>query len=342
MLFLSDGSYRGASTGLFGATADTISFVDGFSCTTSQPGIYKWSAQNSSLTLAVVKDDCQNRAGFFGKTTFEKVPESNTSASLVWAVGLTVNSIAIDPQGNIYAQVDYSPEGSRAPQVFYYAELDPNGKLVKNWDSWIRLEYSSMAVDAQGNFYVADFGNAVIQKFDPTKNLINSWSVTSGIAGPSYIAIDTQQNIYIAIHRTHDHFIEKYDTQGKLLGTWAKPIEAGGEVLAGDHSGPGVIAVDANGNTYLEDPPKNGVLKYDANGKFLYELKDVVGAVVDKDGNFYCTDKDTLNILRFDSNGKQTGKWSLPFAGYILQFDKDGNIYVSGNSVLAKYKLPKQ
>ena len=339
MLFLSDGSYQGPSAGLFGVTSDQISFADGFSCT-SQPGTYKWTLQETSLTFIVVHDDCQNRVDFFGKTVFEKTLENKASASVFWAISLTLNRVATDPQGNIYAQVDYSPPGARASTASYFSEFDTNGKPLGDWLNGVGYP-TGFAMDAQGNIYVADFGNSAIHKFDFNKKPVLSWTVDSDNIGPAGIGIDAQGNVYVALHRIHDHYIEKYDPQGKLLGTWAKPVSAGGEVIAGDYSGPEDIAVDGNGNSYLLDPDNNTVIKYDPNGNFLHTFTDVFGIAVDAQGNFYTTDEDQ-NILKFDSSGIQIGKWSLPIQGRVAAVDKDGFILIIGNSILAKIKLPGQ
>jgi len=339
MLFVSDGGYRGPSVGLFGVTADQNSFADGFSCA-SQPGTYQWSLKATSLTFTLVHDDCQNRIDFFSKTVFEKAVENKTSASVVWAISLSFNRITTDPNRNIYAQVDYYPPGSRAPTASYFSEFDTNGKPLGDWQNGIGYP-TGIVVDSDGNIYVADFSNAVIYKFDPNKNPLLSWTVDTGKTGPVGVGVDAQGNIYIALHRIHDHYVEKYDPQGKLLGTWAKPVSAGGEVVASDYSGPDNIAVDGKGNNYLVDPDNTTVIKYDANGKFLQTFTNVMGVAVDAQGNFYTSDSD-FNILKFDSSGTQIGKWSLPIQGIVAGVDKDGYVLIQGNSLLAKIKLPEQ
>ena len=90
--------------------------------------------------------------------------------------------------------------------------------------------------------------------------------------------------VSVALHRIHDHYIEKYDPQGKLLGTWAKPDTVGKQIKAGPRSGPGLIAVDANGDNYITDAGEQ-VHKYDKDGRFLYDISQLGSMTIDTQGN---------------------------------------------------------
>ena len=120
--------------------------------------------------------------------------------------------------------------------------------------------------------------------------------------------------VSVALHRIHDHYIEKYDPQGKLLGTWAKPDTVGGQIKAGPRSGPGLVAVDANGDNYITDAGEQ-VHKYDKDGRFLYDISQLGSMTIDTQGNLYLFVSHDSTILKFDSHGTQIGKWSAAIPG---------------------------
>jgi streptogramin lyase len=332
-----DGSYISlASSGRFMVTADQITFVENSPDCASQLGAYKWSLDDNVLHLIPTKDDCQRRAGVFGSQVFEKVPESNTSATVIWEIPARLNGIATDLQGNVYA----TDEDTRGGTSFF--KYDPTGKLLGSWSSG--LSYTTgIAVDGQGNIYVANFEPPAIHKFTPDGNPVLTWTIADGV-GPAGLAVDSQGNVYVALHRIHDHYIEKYDPQGKLLGTWAKPDTAGGQIKAGARTGPVFIAVAVNGDNYIQDDEQ--AAKYDKDGKFIYSIPQKCSLAVDSQGNLYLFVSEDSTLLKFDSAGKQIGKWSAPIHGYAgvygIVIDIDGNVLLSTGTVLAKIKLPVQ
>ena len=132
----------------------------------------------------------------------------------------------------------------------------------------------SVAVDANGNVYIADAGNNVIEKVTPDGNL----SVIAGggtltpstVAGPatsvalnspSGVAVDAAGNVYIA--DTGNNFVEIVTPDGNL-----KVIAGGGGTLPSTTSGPATsallngprgVAVDTAGNVYIADTGNNFV-----------------------------------------------------------------------------------
>ena len=335
LILNANGSYISlASSGTFMVTTDQITFVErSFDCA-SQPGVYEWSLANNILRLKPAQDDCQRRANVFGSQEFEKVPANNTSAVIVWETPTAVNGIATDSLGNVYIT-----DGSRG-----FSKYDGDGKLLGSWPD--RLSSTTgIAVDGQGNIYVANFEPPEIHKFTPQGNPLLTWSIADGI-GPVGLAADPQGNVYVALHRIHDHYIEKYDPQGKLLGTWAKPESAGGQIKAGPRTGPSFMAVATNGDNYVEDGKQ--AYKYDKDGKFLYGIPKHCSVAVDGQGNLYLSVSEDGSILKFDSDGKQIGEWSVsipgstPGYGYGLAVDKNGDVFLYSETVLAKITLPEQ
>jgi hypothetical protein len=322
--------------GVISVTKDQITFIGYSVSCPRQPGVYKWSLDNTVLHLTPIKDDCKRRVGIFGTQAFEKMPENNTDATVIWEIPATVNGIATDLLGNVYV----TDGGAN------FSKYDANGKLLGSWSGGLTYT-TGIAVDGQGNIYVANFEPPVIHKFTPDGNPLLAWPIADG-TGPVGLAIDLQGNVYVALHRLHDHYVEKYDPQGKLLGTWAKPDTTGGQIKAGPFTGPGFMAIDANGDNYISDNQQ--VHKYDRDGKFLYSISERSSMAIDGQGNLYLFASSDNTLLKFDSNGKQIRKWAISIPGintgktyfYGIAMGKDVNIFLYSGNVLAKIKLPAQ
>jgi sugar lactone lactonase YvrE len=134
-----------------------------------------------------------------------------------------------------------------------------------------------IAVDGNGNIYVADYGNSAIRKITPSGT---NWVVTTlagtqgkpGMAdgngdkaqfdGPEGVAVDGAGNVYVA--DSHNAIIRKITADGTVttLAGWPR---SGGNV---NGTGPGIrfrnplgIAVDAVGNLYVADSGNNAIRK---------------------------------------------------------------------------------
>ena len=107
-----------------------------------------------------------------------------------------------------------------------------------------------VAVDGQGNVYVADSFNDRIQKFDSSGNYLGQWgSCGSGngqFKGPLGVAVDGQGNVYVA--DTGNNRIQKFDSSGGYLGQWGSYGSENGQFKY-----PIGVAVDGKGNIYVAD-----------------------------------------------------------------------------------------
>jgi hypothetical protein len=145
----------------------------------------------------------------------------------------------------------------------------------------------AIAVDVNGNVYVADAENHRIQKFDPSGNFIAKWG--------SHCELSTGESCV--------------DPDGD------GPLELGD----GQFNNPIGVAIDARGHVYVADTGNDRIQKFDAKGKFLAKWGSCgngngqfhwpLGVAVDAKGNVYVADSDNHRIQVFDSDGSFITKW---------------------------------
>ena len=122
------------------------------------------------------------------------------------------SGVAVDAQGNVYVADVANNRVREISTSGVVSTLAGNG--TAGWEdgsgAHTELNYPyAVAVDWQGNVYVADRGNAVIRKITPagvvstlagngTSGHVDGAGTTAEFAGPTGIAIDAKGNIYVA------------------------------------------------------------------------------------------------------------------------------------------------
>jgi len=225
---------------------------------------------------------------------------------------------------------------------------DPGTGTVGNWGSRDG-EFDTprgIAVDSDGNVYVADTNNDRIQKFGSNGNFITKWgsygSGDSEFNEPWGVAVDSDGNVYVA--DKSNHRIQKFDSSGNHLATWGSCGSGNGQF-----NRPRGVAVDSGGNIYVADTNNHRIQKLDSNGGFktkwgtfgfgdgqFYLPGDVA---VDSGGNVYVADSWNDRIQKFDSNGNHLATWGSYGSGngefydpWGVAVDSGGNVYVADSS----------
>ena len=249
--------------------------------------------------------------------------------SNVATVSITVSPIITTVAGN--GMLLYSGDGGPATQAMLSGASD-------------------VAVDASGNFYIADYANHCIRKVDVNGMITTvAGDGTAGYAGdggpateanlntPSGIAFDLSGNLYIA--DSSNHVIRKVDVNGRITtiaGNGINGYSGDGEpatlAMLWEPEG---IALDTAGNLYIADSSNNRIRKVDldgtittvaGNGAWGYsgddgpaaqaELASPLGIALDALGNLYIADSGNNRIRKVDLNGTITTVAGNGIEGY--------------------------
>ena len=243
-----------------------------------------------------------------------------------------------------------------------FLEMDPYAKGYKELNAILTwgqqgtepgqfTDPRGIAVDAEGNVYVADGGNHRIQKFDNGGKSLMEFGSEGSAPGqfqePWGVAVDADGNIYVA--DTWNHRVSKFDPEGEFLLQWGAFVDTQG-VLSDEQTavfwGPRSIAFDGNGDLYVSDTGNKRVQVFDTEGNFLRQVGGVgvlegqfeepVGLAIDKDDNLYVADIWNQRIQKFDSDLKYLTQWDVD--GWesqsvvnkpYLAVDDRGRVYVT-------------
>ena len=157
-------------------------------------------------------------------------------------------------------------------------------------------EPKGIAVDSQGNIYVADSGANVIRRIehdfsqvstwagDGSHGLVNGQGQFASFDGPMAVAVDANGNVFVADYT--NNAIRKIDASRNVT-TFATAPDPGTAFLG--------VAVDASGNVYASDANLGRVLRWDANGSLTAKLNDAAVSQpacmkIGPDGKLYVAD----------------------------------------------------
>ncbi|MFC5471830.1 S-layer homology domain-containing protein [Cohnella suwonensis] len=203
-----------------------------------------------------------------------------------------------------------------------------------------------VAVDSDGNVYVADTFNHRIQKLTASTGVWSEWGKSGGGAGsglgefnnPNGVAVDSNGNVYVSDR--NNHRIQKL-TDGVWSEWGAKVEDSGNPGIPASGSGlgqfyyPGGVAVDSSGNVYVADSYNNRIQKLTLSpipgipdawsslglgtGSGLGQFNSPSGVAVDSNGDVYVADQSNHRIQKLTV---LTGNW--------IEWGKSGGGYGSG------------
>ncbi len=182
-----------------------------------------------------------------------------------------------------------------------------------------------IAVDAQGNFYIADTNNQVIRKVTKSDGVITTIAGQAGQVGatgdggqavqatlnnPADVAVDSVGNIYIA--DTGNNLIRRVDQGGIITTITPTFTGVSGNPAGAAFIGPQGIAVDAADNLLIANTGANNIVRMGPTGSAIIIA-----------GSENATSGFTNN------DGPQDAKTTLFRSPSGIDVDADDNIYVA-------------
>ncbi len=328
----------------------------------AQGNLYVADAYNHRVLeydTPLTKDAVADRV--FGQPDFASNAQNNdglSAQSLSFPYG-----VAVDIQGNLYIAdndnhrvLEYDTPlttDTIADRVFgqpdFISNAPNNGGVSADtlWDPF------SLALDAQGNLYVADYGNNRVLEYnhplteDSTADHVfgqpgftSSTSNNGGISAnslnlPTGVALSAKGDLYVADF--FNHRVLAFNTPltadttadlvfGQLNFSSNSPNNGG--VSASSLNSPVDVSLDAQGNLYTTDSGNHRVLEYNT--------PLINGNIADRvfgQANF------TSNLANRGGASAGAGTLNTPY-GVLL--DAQGNLYVAdlGNNRVLEYDVP--
>jgi len=190
-----------------------------------------------------------------------------------------------------------------------------------------------IAVKADGNVLVADFGNHRIQEFDKDLKFVRTWGRKGDLPGqfnePGDVAVAPNGEVVVA--DTWNQRVQIFDAEGKYLREYA-----------GSFYGPRGVTVDRTGEIFVSDTGNNRVARFSAKGEKLAEwgskgtdlgkFQEPTGIAVDKDGNVYVCDNVNARIQVFSRSGQLTHHF--PVVGWEAKVFSEPHITIDASDTL--------
>ena len=200
-------------------------------------------------------------------------------------------------------------------------QLDLSGKVRKTFGAGVFVSPHKLAVDKEGNVWVADNGGHQVFKFNQDGKVLMTLG-KKGVAGPGEDEFDAPTDVAIAPSgdifvgdghsgggtATGNARIMKFDKNGKFLKTWGKKGMGPGEFDV-IHT----LAFDSRGRLFVGDRQNNRIQIFDQNGKFLaqwFQFGRPSGMYIDKSDVLYVADSESRD------GRTNTGRLALPQTGY--------------------------
>jgi DNA-binding beta-propeller fold protein YncE len=200
-----------------------------------------------------------------------------------------------------------------------------------------------IAVDKEGNVYVADYSTGFIKKYDPSYKWLLTFSEYGSLPGQnmkSEFMDILDDRLYLP--DIGNHRVNVFDLAGTPLFQFGSLGDGPGQL-----NNPEAAKFSSDGKLYVTDLKNNRVQVFDAEGKPLMswgragsgagELKAPAGLAFDRHDNVYVTEMGNNRVQVFDKTGKHLTMWGTKGPGNgefgnlhgIIVDKATGNVYVA-------------
>jgi len=242
------------------------------------------------------------------------------------------HGIAIGKDGTVFV----ADMGNKRVQV-----LAPDGKFLREITAGKEpfKQIFDVAVTSNGDLLTLDSERAAVDRFDKNGKLLNSFGTNLGMYFPRGMALDAQDNIYIA--DTGGSRALKLSPAGEIVFGYGAKGNARGQLAE-----PTGIAVNKDGVVFVADPTNKKLLVFKADGTLINEVA-IEGAssvnapklTANPDGTVFMSVPEPHLIRQYDTTGKpvaqfggfgqEAGRFRLPTnitrAGNMLWVTDTGN-----------------
>jgi sugar lactone lactonase YvrE len=214
---------------------------------------------------------------------------------------MPVNAVAVDSNNNLWA-ADRCETDDCVPVI----QLAPDGKTLKNFGAGLFVEPHQVAIDKDGNVWVADAGakgakGFQVTKFSPDGRVLLKLGKPGQGAGengldifdsPTGVAVASTGDIYISEGhgeaKPNNSRIMVFTKDGKFIKTFGTLGSGDGQMRS-----PHAIAFDSQDRLYVADRGNSRIAVFDKDGKFLAAWKQFgrpSGVAVDRNDMLYVID----------------------------------------------------
>jgi DNA-binding beta-propeller fold protein YncE len=231
----------------------------------------------------------------------------------------------------------------------YLGRFGGKGDEDQNFD-----KPEGIAVDTDGNIFVADYITGYIKKYDASYRWLKTFSEYGSGKGQNskseFMDIGFGR-LYMA--EAGSHRIDVFDLSGRFLFDFGGPGSGPGQFNVSE-----ALEICGGDKLYVTDLKNDRIQVFDLDGKALWswdhggtgpgEFKSPAGIACDKDDNVYVTEIGNNRIQVFDKTGKFLTSWGRAGSGNgefgnlhgIIVDKPTGTVYVAdtGNSRIQVFR----
>jgi uncharacterized protein (TIGR03437 family) len=245
------------------------------------------------------------------------------------AILLQAEGLAIHPNGALYIADAQTHRVRAVSRDGVIQTVAGNGTAGFSGDGGLATAAQlhapyGIAIDAAGNLYIADLGNARVRRVSPD-------GIIQTIAGGAPLALDSPRGI--ALDPAGGLYIADFGANLVYYLDPAGSLETMDTHEALDH--PAALALGGDGALYVADSGNHRVLKVTAQGtQAVAQVAAPTGLAVDAGGALYVADAFGAQILRLPESGAPT---FLAGSGRAVAVGADGGVYASDGQQVRRY-----